>query len=197
MLNDLSYSALLTEGQLDPHVWHTQLYEILCLPHAQDLAVALQGHGFKYMVIRLDECLHWNQESPAVDRYEPTFGMSLITFQHIVKAADSSQLKMGGFTFWYTLLGTSSAVFDLVPRMEDGASTRLGSTLEPLHVWPYLGFNQMALSTPSETPDAAPRPEGSAFSVDPYVIFNITAIVCPLYSPVASFGRYSRKIPFD
>jgi hypothetical protein len=107
------------------------------------------------MVIGLDERLHWNQGSPAVERYQPTFAMSLIAFQRIVKAADSSQLKMDGFTFWYTLLDSSSAVFDLVPRKENAASTRLGSTLEPTHVWPYLGFNQMALSTRSETPDSA------------------------------------------
>jgi hypothetical protein len=124
--------------------WHLKLYDTFCHSSAQRIA-ALLCNEYTYLVIGFDECRHLN-EATFDERSLPSPKMSLIALQRIIKAADHRRDGLGNFALWFTLLDTSSSVFDLVPRRGDAyaSSARLAGDLDPVPIWPYLGYDQMA-----------------------------------------------------
>jgi hypothetical protein len=124
--------------------WHKDLYKTLCLNSARRVAKLLGGQH-QHVVIGFDECRHLN-EATDPESVKPNTKMSLLALQRIIKAADDWQTELDHVKFWYTLLDTSSSVFDLFPRKGGGNSTRLATSLNPVAAWPYLGFDQMVPS---------------------------------------------------
>jgi hypothetical protein len=184
----------------EPETWHVKLYEAFCRTYAKELAKRLQVWKYQHMVIGIDECRHWD-EAYYADRGHPNHKMSLVALNRIIKAADSFQVELLGFTYWFTLLDTSSSVFDLVLRRENAPSNRLASTLDPAPIWPYLGFNQMVESqrqTPqsaiaSQTPDHACTIEWLQMYGRPVRCFQSQ---CFCDSCVESFGQLKHQLPF-
>jgi hypothetical protein len=123
--------------------WHHNLYDTFCHSSAKRIAELLRNK-YAYLVIGFDECRHLNKASFA-DHSLSSPTMSLIALQRIIKAADRRRDELGNFALWFTLLDTSPSVFDLVPRRGAAAfSSRLAGDLEPVPIWPYLGYDQMA-----------------------------------------------------
>ncbi|KZT07533.1 uncharacterized protein LAESUDRAFT_812151 [Laetiporus sulphureus 93-53] len=125
--------------------WHRRVYAQLCKAAADGLREAFRkqlGPRFTYFIVAIDECTLLGatpmKSNDEIDRGS-TERMSLIAMQRIMKAADEFHEE-----FWFVLLDTTSAVFDLVPPTGALApSFRLDGKLRPLLPWGYFGFDQM------------------------------------------------------
>lgn len=124
--------------------WHNNLYRVLCLPYAKQLAQVLRDINHKFFVVAFDECSYLGiRKSTQGSEYSrrSLWGMSLIALLRIIKASDN--FDMQGISFWYLLLDTSPSVSDLASYGPNAPSYRLTKELSLLPPWTYLGFNQM------------------------------------------------------
>jgi hypothetical protein len=125
-----SHESLHIKGKMLKVNWHHELYNQFCLADAKRLAEILHPLGYNHMVIGFDECRILNQANKK-ERGDSHLKMSLVALQRAIKAADN--FPVSNFSFWYTLLDTSSSIFDLVPqRGKDASSHRLTHTLDPV-----------------------------------------------------------------
>jgi hypothetical protein len=167
-------------------IWYRTLYMTYCHPHTKSLAERLNRHTVgkgtgtgtgtgtgkrkrkadgedkdtstlppNFFVLGLDECSILNVRAPSRGDQAHNV-MSLLAVQRIIQAADAAPALDGGFTIWYTLLDTSSAVTELVPPRNSGsASLRLRDSLKPLPPWSLLGYDQMVPAQRSLSPSEA------------------------------------------
>ena len=126
--------------------YHKTLYDTLCLANAKRLLQILSQKKYNKFVIAFDECLVLNFKSMHT---QSNLDMSLVALQRIIKASD--QYDHSGVSMWYLLLDTNSSIFDLAPVVPNTSSSRLAPEPIPLPIWPYLGFNQMANPTHTQS----------------------------------------------
>ncbi|KZT07516.1 uncharacterized protein LAESUDRAFT_113991 [Laetiporus sulphureus 93-53] len=146
-LNELVALRRFKEGKdQDTPVWHRHVYGQLCQAAADRLREVLRkrlGPRFKYFIVAIDEC---TQLGSTLMKYNDSNvhrgsaeSMSATAMQNIMKAADMFHKE-----FWYLLLDTNSAIFDLVPPTGNlPHSFRLDGKPHPLPPWGYFGFDQM------------------------------------------------------
>jgi hypothetical protein len=145
------YNSSIRLPDTDPVDWYNVIYETLCKGPADTLAKTLLHLNHHRLVIGFDECTLLKQASTIYGRTTRS-NMSTKAFQRIIKAAD--YFPTDGFAYWLVFLDTSSSVFKLIPPRKDAPSARFTGQLDPLPIWTFMGYDQMA-PQPSSTPQEA------------------------------------------
>jgi hypothetical protein len=117
--------------------WTNSLFEVLCLPHVQNLISALQNVGYRdsRFIFSFNRCSFLHARSAA---YWFSEGNILAALQRIIKSHDLFEIEIGKFNIWYTFLDTNSKITAYLPPGSKEPSSARSTSLMSLPPWSFL-----------------------------------------------------------
>ncbi|KAG6862985.1 hypothetical protein C0991_009003 [Blastosporella zonata] len=153
----------LPEGEEETN-WFASIYKTLMKEPAQKVVELCGDEPF---IIAIDECVELDLGRISM---EPQEAMSLPALHRMVKAGDKDNI-------WYIYMDTDSGV---QPRTGDLASSfRLRDAFVPLPPFPYFGFDLMADSAQTPSPQDALKLDYLKHFGRPVSVFILHTLACP------------------